>query len=326
MDKIFFYIAETTPLVEGLKTVYGDRLNTRHIFESQDINNTSFFTVNFSEDLNDYIYSKKFISDATDIIKNNGEILIDDTLNNSGVNYENLNLIIDNIVQQGISIEKVKYVSNNGYNLGLSSIQLKHNKLSTLFFPIDLVRTRYSLDIPNFVPYETTATKDFLLLSNSMHEEIIKRGWENRTSILLDKDIEDIDDEIFKSHKVCIIVQEPYDLEGVTYFTNKVWKVISRNKPFVIIGSRGYLDKLNKFGYRYDLMNYKTPIEYDYMANQDRYEKALDLAQYYAHNYSDTMLKTKCLDNQREFFVESGVEKVVDMFFTRHLLINKYLV
>jgi len=100
VDKIFFYIAETTPLVEGLKTVYGDRLNTRHIFESQDINNTSFFTVNFSEDLNDYIYSKKFISDATDIIKNNGEILIDDTLNNSGVNYENLNLIIQNLYLQ----------------------------------------------------------------------------------------------------------------------------------------------------------------------------------------------------------------------------------
>ena len=113
----------------------------------------------------------------------------------------------------------------------------------------------------------------------------------------------------------------PFD--NMVHHTEKIFKAIGFNTPFVVISGRGYLDRLKRLGFNVDFLNEGwDPSHYDYADYDVRYKLALDKADWYSRNYSKDIMKEISLQNQQHFLNLDNQRKVVKSYFLDYL-INK---
>lgn len=143
-----------------------------------------------------------------------------------------------------------------------------------------------------------------------------------------------VNPEWYQQARINIVVETWYEstipewdsFDNMVHMTEKVFKSIGFNCPFVIISGKGYLDRLNKLGFQTDFLAKNTPIHYDATEDVNRFQLALDLAERYAKSYHQEDMKSICLQNQKHFLNLDNHRKIVGQYFLRHLLDKKYLV
>lgn len=112
----------------------------------------------------------------------------------------------------------------------------------------------------------------------------------------------------YEKSKINIVQETWYNdyIEGFEAFdkmihvTEKTWKAIAFNSPFVIIGNRNIVKSLEAFGIRTDFN--RGHHFYDDMNDDKRYKGALDYAEELANNYSDDWMRGVALHNMRIFW------------------------
>jgi len=113
-------------------------------------------------------------------------------------------------------------------------------------------------------------------------------------------------------YKDCIEGFESFD--KMIHVTEKTWKAIALNSPFVIIGNRNIIKSVEAFGIRTDFN--RSSHDYDEMNDDKRYKGALDYANELAKNYSDEWMREVALHNMRIFWnIDNHRNYVIKHFF-----------
>lgn len=133
----------------------------------------------------------------------------------------------------------------------------------------------------------------------------------------------------YEKAKVNIVVEtwahdyiEGWDhFDNMVHHTEKIFKSIGFNSPFVVISGKGYLDRLKRLGFEVDFLQEGwNSSDYDYADYSVRYKLALDKAQHYAQNYNSEVMKEVTLFNQKHFLNLNNQRKVVKAVFLNPLI------
>lgn len=138
----------------------------------------------------------------------------------------------------------------------------------------------------------------------------------------------------YEQAKVNLVVETWHDytipgwdaFDNMVHHTEKIFKSIGFNCPFVVFSGPEYLDRLHKLGFRTDFLS-DNDSEYDLEPDQSkRISKALDLANKYAHNYDSERMKEVCLHNQNLFLDLNFHKSIVQKYFLNHIAPLKSLI
>ena len=114
------------------------------------------------------------------------------------------------------------------------------------------------------------------------------------------------------------IVNETYYLEDdQCHLTEKIFKPMMLEKPFVVNGTKGYLKELKRLGFK----TFSDVIDesYDDASNEIRYKLVVDAAIELAGKYNTDKVKQICKYNKKLFFNISHKKDIVKKLFISQL-------
>ena len=390
----FFYKNYPGNLITGLTYLYGSKISSRPIEEFNRECTNSFYSIHFSRDIKDYLYSYDFINDAREIINTGGTILIDYTLEADTVIRPCIVYLLENIKEAQLPIDSFKFVYNNSESIEPTFISIREYKLQTLYFPflyVEAHRQQNEYFKPTGEVYDSNkAVKDFLMLNRRVGtnkfiaiHELVKRGWRDRSlmtfvdmrpnlkidiktnqdwldtleklgltypitaPLQLEGDVEygtglawsdeflyTVNPKWYEQAKINIIVETwsnstiPGSLDSwsnIVHHTEKVFKPIGFNSPFVVYSGKNYLDRLHKLGFRTDFLS-DEDNDYDNEDDDKRLAKVLDLADKYSRNYDSERMKEVCLHNQNQFLNINNLKDIVKKYFLDAIIKEAHLI
>lgn len=390
----FFYKNYPGNLISGLTYLYGTKISSKPIEEFNSECTNSFYSIHFSRDITDYLYSYDFINDARKVINAGGTILIDYTLEADTAIRPCIVYLLENIKEAELPIESFKFVYNNSESLEPTNIKIRQHTLQTLYFPflyVEAHRQQTSYFNPTGLVYDANkAVKDFLMLNRRVGtnkffaiHELVKRGWRDRSfmtfvdmrpnlkidiktnpewlstlkklgltypiteplqlegDVQYGKDLAWSDEYLYtvnpnwyEQAKVNIIVETwsnstiPGSLDSwsnMVHHTEKVFKPIGFNCPFVVYSGKNYLDRLHRLGFRTDFLS-DEDSEYDSVDDDTRLTRVLDLADKYSRNYGNERMKEVCLHNQNQFLNINNLKAIVKKYFLDTVLKEVHLI
>ena len=304
-------------------------------------------------DWNNYITSTDFIRTIKGLISKGKTIILDGTMEGSLPHYAILRYL--NLLQaNNVDFSKVFLAFNNSKLDPSVNKQFGGFNIRSIFFPHFLISTCYKFDFFDFRVLDKTKY-DFLCLNRRMRNgkllllnELQERNLLDNTlysyvsdnTNTLNTEIQkkqpdgDLDygshianddtkflygfnSKWYSSCKVEIVNETYYFEEDQCHMTEKIFKSILMEKPFVVNSTKGFLEELKKLGFK----TFSSVIDesYDNADNEVRYKRVVDAAQELLKYYDDPRVKEICRYNRRLLLSIDHKKKIVEEVFIKKL-------
>lgn len=304
----------------------------------------------FSE-WNKYITSTSFLNTIRNLITRGNFIVLDATMEGSIVN-NSIRKYLSFLQRSNIDFNKVLLAFNNSkLDPAVDNIYGGYN-IRSIFFPHFFISTGYKFALFNIEGKHTVKDYDFLCLNRRMRDgkllilkelkerDLLKHTLYSYVSdnlVSSDKDTvekrqpegdlsygEHIakDDETFlygfnskwyHNCKVEIVNETYYFEEDQCHMTEKIFKSILMEIPFVVNSTKGFLRELRKLGFK----TFSSIIDesYDDADNIDRYKRVIDAAQELVKYYDSDEVKSICKYNKNLLLSKEYKKEVIEEVF-----------
>ena len=304
----------------------------------------------FSE-WNKYITSIAFLETIKNLISKGNFIVLDATMEGSIVN-NSIRKYLNFLQSNNIDFNKVFLAFNNSTLDPSIDDMYGGYSIRSIFFPHFFISTGYKFQLFNIKNTDTVKEYDFLCLNRRMRDgkllllkELKERNLlsntlysyvsdnlvtSDKTAIEKKQPEGDLsygeqiakDDETFlygfnpKWYQNCKveIVNETYYFEGdQCHMTEKIFKSILMEKPFVVNSTKGFLKELRKLGFK----TFSSIIDesYDDADNIDRYKRVIDAAQELVKYYDNDEVKEVCKYNKNLLLSTEHKRKIINEVF-----------
>jgi len=309
-------------------------------------------------DWNKFITSPLFIKTIRDFIDQGNTIILDATMEGSVIN-NSIRKYLNFLQSNNIDFNKVFLAFNNSKLNPSVDNQYGGYNIRSIFFPHFFISTGYKFKLFNIEDNHTVKEYDFLCLNRRMRDgkllvlkelkerDLLKNTLYSYVSdnlVTTDKDIIDKrqpegdlsygehiakDDGTFlygfnpkwyHNCKVEIVNETYYFEDDQCHMTEKIFKSILMEKPFVVNSTKGFLEELKKLGFK----TFSSIIDesYDNANNIDRYKRVIDAAQELVKYYDSDEVKTICEYNKNLLLSKEHKKKIIDKVFLSKIGIN----
>ena len=301
------------------------------------------------------IRSSKYINNLKLLILQGTAIILDCTMEGSLIK-DDIREYIGILTKHRVDFNSIFLAFNNSYLSSNNITSYSGYNIKCVYFPHFFISTLFEFE-KHIKPISLdTPTYDFLCLNRRMRigkylllKELKERNLLEKTlytyvKTLVESDVDGSvsknqlegdkeygehiseDDENFLywlntdwySDTKVDIVNETYYLEDdQCHLTEKIFKPMMLEKPFVVNGTKGYLKELKKLGFK----TFSNVIDesYDDASNEIRYKLVVDAAIELAGKYNTDKVKQICKYNKKLFFNISHKKDIVKKLFISQL-------
>ena len=299
--------------------------------------------------------STKYINNLKQLISQGTKIILDCTMEGSLIK-DDIREYLGILTNHKVDFNSIFLAFNNSYLSSINTTTYSGYNVKCVYFPHFFISTLFEFE-KHIKPVITNSPSyDFLCLNRRMRigkykllKELKERNLLEKTlytyvKTLIESDVDGTvsknqlkgdkeygehisdDDEHFLywlntdwySNIKVDIVNETYYLEDdQCHLTEKIFKPMMLEKPFVVNSTKGYLKELKRLGFK----TFSEVIDesYDDANNDIRYKLVVDAAKELASIYNTNKVKQICKHNKNLFFSISHKKDIVKKLFISQL-------
>ena len=301
------------------------------------------------------IRSSKYINNLKILISQGTKIILDCTMEGSLIK-DDIREYLGILTNHKVDFNSIFVAFNNSYLSSINTTTYSGYNVKCVYFPHFFISTLFEFK-KHIKPVITNSPSyDFLCLNRRMRIGKYKLLKELKERILLEKTLytyvktlieSDVDGTVSKNQlkgdkeygehisdddehflywlntdwysniKVDIVNETYYLEDDQCHLTEKIFKPMMLEKPFVVNSTKGYLKELKRLGFK----TFSEVIDesYDDANNDIRYKLVVDAAKELASIYNTNKVKQICKHNKNLFFSISHKKDIVKKLFISQL-------
>ena len=303
---------------------------------------------------NNFITSPLFINTVKDLIKDGNKIVLDATMEGSVVN-KSIQKYLNFLQSNSIDFNSVYLAFNNSKLDPSVNKQYGGFNIRSIFFPHFFISTGYKykffdLKVKEKQEYDflclnrrmrdgklllLNELKDRKLLDSTLYsyvsDNLVTRNADSIEKRQPEGDLEygdhianndtsflyGFNSEWYTNSKVEIVNETYYYEDDQCHMTEKVFKSILMEKPFVVNSTKGFLSELRKLGFK----TFSSTIDesYDDADNIDRYKRVIDAAQELVKVHNNKIVTDVCKYNRNLLLSIDHKKNVIQDIFLNEL-------